>query len=120
MAADIIKFPPTWGKIFRSIDEERKLTGKATKNDCKFSAYCNTLENIAKLRESTNKIIADDPREPYNSHVIMIDFVTNCFEDDQVEIFSDIIKPFDSVDFITDNNGNLSILLLMEGIYEES
>ena len=121
--AEMYKFPPTIGDIFRELDEDRKIKGNVTINNRKFSRFCEALENINNYGKSRGKevrAIIDDPREPFETHVIMIDFETSEFNGKEVYQLSEILKPFDFADFSCDEEGNLSILLHMEGIYEES
>lgn len=120
--AKMFEFPPTMGEIFRDLDESRKIKGKATVDQSKFSRYVDALKSINEYgtaRGKPVKAIIDDPREPFYTHVVMLDFETSEFEGNEIAQLVKIISPFDFADFACDSEGNLSILLHIEDMYQE-
>jgi len=104
------------------MDEDRKIKGKVTVDEDKFSRFCKALESIneyGKARGRPVRAIIDDPREHFETHVIVIDFETSEFSGKEVDQLSQILKPFDFADFSCDEKGNLSVLLHMEDMYKE-
>lgn len=118
----IIKFPPSIREIFREIDEDRKIKGNVTINRDRFAAYCKSLESVNYYGELVHRKIiinADDPREPYDSHTLLVKFGTSEFEGSEIGVLVDIISVFDNIEFFADDNNDIFVICVMDGIYEQ-
>ena len=116
----ILQFPKSIRQIFKEIDDDRIIKGKYSMDKGKFAEFCNALQNVSKFGELKGKIIkiiCDDPRIAYQSHCLLVHFETSEFEDEEVAIFSDIVHNFNSMDILTEENGDITVLLLMENMY---
>ena len=118
--ADILKFPPTFGQIFRDFDKDRTIKGNVTRDEARFSAYFEVLGIISKYSEATEKKIvlsADNPHHHLRTHMILINFGTSEFEGKAVRMLSDIIRPFDNVEIFLDDEDSVRATFLMDGMY---
>ena len=120
-AADTYQFPITASDFFQEVEDEYLLKGKVIRNDEKYSAYCSALKYLVEYEKSSDDIMsihADDPRKPYTCHSMSIDFGTNCFEDNKLNLFTKIIRNFESMDIITNEDGNVTTIVMLWDIYK--
>jgi len=59
----------------------------------------------------------DDPEIKTNSHMIRAKFIEDDYEDDEAKDFAEILRLSDGFMFFGDCDGNISIVIQIEGVY---
>lgn len=63
-------------------------------------------------------MVYEDPNVPFRYHSVVINLDNDEFEGDEITKFTDILRVFDSIDFVGSSSGDIKIVLIFYGIYE--
>lgn len=102
---------------FENENNSRKANGK--RNSKKYSDYCKAIQVMKEfITDDRGTATADDPNEKFSYHMALIKLKEDEFSKSEIAKLFEILSVFDNVLFIGDNEGNISISLLIDDIYD--
>lgn len=106
-------------QVLEKDDEERTVKNpKATEKVKIYAGAIREIQNFLSTGKGSVKV--DPPYETWNYHVVMINLDDEFFVNDELNVFAEIIRKFDSMCISGSENGDISIHLIMENLYVEA
>ena len=112
--------PEIFSKTLEQADALREIKNPK-RNFKKMGSYCQAISNLKEfLKDGRGKANFDDPSHCYSHHTVTINLYNDEFDASEIKQFTEILNMFDGMMTVGDSDGNISFVLMMENIYEES
>ena len=115
-----IRPSPDVDRAIELLDQDRNLGNRAKKIPTRYELYVRTIEEASRFLSIGDRgdLVYEDPNVPFRYHSVVINLDNDEFEGDEITKFTDILRVFDSIDFVGSSSGDIKIVLIFYGIYE--